>query len=110
MGVVVAATLVSGGSRDDSVRLRYLPESNELRTVVEYGRARDVDVRSLGAPGAIGADPRWLARARPLGPGAPPWARRMYRRSLLVLRAVMDQRSGAVMAGLRDGWEYVWPR
>ncbi|HEY7950007.1 MAG TPA: hypothetical protein VID51_04130 [Solirubrobacterales bacterium] len=110
VAVVLAATLVSGGSREDSVRLRYLPESNELRTVVEYGRARDVDVRSLGAPGAIGADPRWLARARPLGPGAPPWARRMYRRSLLVLRAVTDQRSGAVVAGFRDGWEYVWPR
>jgi hypothetical protein len=34
----------------------------------------------------------------------------MYRRSLLVLRAVTDRRSGAVLAGLRDGWEYVWPR
>jgi hypothetical protein len=34
----------------------------------------------------------------------------MYRRSLLVLQAVTDRRSGAVVAGLRDGWEYVWPR
>jgi hypothetical protein len=110
VAVVLGAALVSGGSREDSVRLRYLPESNELRTVVEYGRARDVDVRSLGAPGAIGADPRWLARARSLGPGAPRWARRMHRRSLLVLRAVTDRRSGAVVAGFRDGWEYVWPR
>ncbi len=110
VAVVLGAALVSGGSREDSVRLRYLPESNELRTVVEYGRARDVDVRSLGAAGAIGADPRWLARARPLGPGAPRWARRLYRRSLLVLRAVTDPRSGAVVAGFRDGWEYVWPR
>lgn len=55
-------------------------------------------------------DPHWLARARPLGPGAPPWARRMYRRSLLILRAMVDPRSGAVVAGRRDGWEYVWPR
>ncbi|HEX5376568.1 MAG TPA: hypothetical protein VFW48_10475 [Solirubrobacterales bacterium] len=110
VAVVLGAALVSGGSREDSVRLRYLPETNELRTVVEYGRARVVDVRSLGAPGAIGDDPRWLARARPLGPGAPRWARRMYRRSLLVLRAVTDRRSGAVVAGFRDGWEYVWPR
>jgi hypothetical protein len=110
VAVVLGAILVSGGSRDDSVRLRYLPESNELETVVEYGRARVVEVRSLGTPGAIGADPGWLARARPLGPGAPPWARRMHRRSLLVLRAVTDRRSGAVVAGFRDGWEYVWPR
>ncbi len=108
--VVLGAVLVSGGSREDSVRLRYLPESNELETVVEYGRARVVDVRSLGTPGAIGLDPHWLARARPLGPDAPPWARRMYRRSLLVLRAVTDRRSGAVVAGFREGWEYVWPR
>ncbi len=110
VAVVLGAALVSGGSRDDSVRLRYLPESNELRTVVEYGRARVVDVRSLGALLAIEGDPRWLARARPLGPDAPPWAQRMYRRSLLVLRAVTDRRSGAVVAGFRDGWEYVWPR
>ncbi len=106
----MGAALVSGGSRDDSVRLRYLPESNELRMVVEYGRARDVDVRSLGAPGAIDAAPRWLALAQPLGSAAPPWAQRMYRRSLLVLRAVTNRRSGAVVAGFREGWEYVWPR
>src|SRR5215204_1023180 len=94
VAVVLAAGLVSGGSREDSVRLRYLPGTNELRTVVEYGRSRIVDVRSLGAPLAIGGDPRWLGRARPLDPGAPRWARRMYRRSLLVLRAVTDPRSG----------------
>lgn len=55
-------------------------------------------------------DPQWLGRARPLGPGAPPWAQRMYRRSLLVLRGLTNQRTGAVVAGPRDGWEYVWPR
>jgi len=55
-------------------------------------------------------DPQWLARARPLGPGAPAWAQRMYRRSLLVLRAMTNPRTGAVVAGRRDGWEYVWPR
>jgi hypothetical protein len=52
----------------------------------------------------------WLGRARPLPPDAPPWAVRMYERSLLVLRALTDQRSGAVAAGARDGWAYVWPR
>lgn len=53
---------------------------------------------------------RWLARARPLGPAAPPWARRLYARSLLTLRALTDSRSGASVAGARDGWAYVWPR
>jgi hypothetical protein len=49
-------------------------------------------------------------RARPLGPGAPHWARRLYRRSLRVLLALTDPRSGAMIAGERDGWDYVWPR
>jgi hypothetical protein len=34
----------------------------------------------------------------------------MYARSLLTLRALTDARSGAVAAGARDGWAYVWPR
>jgi glucoamylase len=59
---------------------------------------------------AAAADRRWLLRSRPLGPGAPGWSRRMYLRSLLVLRALTDRRSGAVAAGARDGWAYVWPR
>lgn len=56
------------------------------------------------------ADRAWLRRARPLGAGAPAWAREMYERSLLTLRALTDRRSGAVAAGARDGWAYVWPR
>ncbi len=59
---------------------------------------------------ATAADRRWLARRRPLAPRAPVWARRMYARSLLVLRALTDSRSGAVAAGARDRWAYVWPR
>jgi len=56
------------------------------------------------------ADRRWLRRARPLAVSAPRWAEAMYERSLLVLRALTDRRSGAVAAGARDGWAYVWPR
>jgi hypothetical protein len=56
------------------------------------------------------ADRRWLRRARSLGAGAPSWATAMYGRSLLVLRALTDRRTGAVAAGARDGWAYVWPR
>jgi hypothetical protein len=45
-----------------------------------------------------------------LGPGAPAWARRLYRRSVRVLIALTDPSSGAMIAGERDGWDYVWPR
>ncbi|HWA53796.1 MAG TPA: glycoside hydrolase family 15 protein, partial [Solirubrobacterales bacterium] len=107
--LAVGAILISGGSRADSVRHQYLAGSNELRTVNRYGSAREVSVRSLGEPRAIRARPAWLARARPLAAGAPAWARRMYRRSLLVLHGLTD-RDGAVIAGAREGWAYVWPR
>ena len=56
------------------------------------------------------SDRAWLVRARTLGDGAPGWARSLYRRSLLALRALTDRRTGAVAAGVRDGWAYVWPR
>ena len=108
--LAIGAVLTSGGSPADSVRQRYLPASNSLRTVSLSGTARTVTVRPLGEPDAIRADPRWLAAARPLGPGAPGWARRMYSRSLLVLCGLTDLRSGAVIAGAREGWAYVWPR
>jgi hypothetical protein len=56
------------------------------------------------------SDRHWLQDSRPVGSGAPPWAREMYKRSLLVLHALTDRRTGAVAAGARDGWAYVWPR
>jgi hypothetical protein len=34
----------------------------------------------------------------------------MYRRSLLALHALTDEHTGAVEAGAREGWNYVWPR
>ena len=108
--LAVGAVLTSGGSRTDSVQQRYLPDSNALRTVSRFGTARTVTVRSLGDPDAVRPDPRWLAAAKPLGPDAPRWARRMYSQSLLVLRALTDPRTGAVIAGARDNWAYVWPR
>jgi hypothetical protein len=112
--IVARARLRDGGSlplwRADSVRQRYLPGSNALRTVAWFGDEKAVVVRRIGGPGAVRADRRWLARARSLGAGAPRWGRAMYRRSLLVLRALTDRRSGAVAAGAREGWVYVWPR
>jgi hypothetical protein len=56
------------------------------------------------------ANQQWLVGSRPLGTDAPRWARRMYERSLLVLHALTDADNGAVAAGARDGWAYVWPR
>ncbi len=108
--VVVGAALASGGSGADSIRQRYLPGSNALKTDARFGRERVVTVRSLGDPGVVQPDPDWLAAARPLGQGAPEWARRMYRQSLLVLHALSNARTGAVLAGAREGWAYVWPR
>jgi glucoamylase len=49
-------------------------------------------------------------RIRPLGRAAPPWAKRLYRRSIRVLVALTDPRTGAMIAGARDGWNFVWPR
>jgi hypothetical protein len=110
VAAVLAVGLVSGGSAGDSVRHEYLPRSNQLRMVVDYGRVRKVDVRSLGKPLSLRPDSAWLGRARPLGGKAPLWASRLYQDSLLVLRAVVDPGTGAAVAGWREGWEYVWPR
>ena len=96
--------------RANSVSQRYLGATNVLRTEARFGDARATIIRSIGGPSAGRAERRWVARARALGAGAPGWARRMYVRSLLVLRALIDQRTGAVAAGVREGWTYVWPR
>ncbi|TMK58535.1 MAG: hypothetical protein E6G51_01930 [Actinobacteria bacterium] len=124
----------------DEVRQRYLPGTNVLRTVAVFGSERvrideaiwgnrlavnptgsAVQLRTNEAGGfvtrspevlakAAAADRRWLARALPLGKAAPPWAVDIYERSLLVLRALTARENGAVAAGARDGWAYVWPR
>lgn len=124
----------------DEVRQRYLPGTNVLRTVARFGSERvqieeairgdelaviadpsSARVRAFEGGGALtrssqvldeaaASDRRWLARARPLGSAAPRWANEMYDRSLLVLRALTSPKNGAVAAGARDGWAYVWPR
>jgi hypothetical protein len=96
--------------RADSVRQRYVPGTNVLRTIAWFGDERRSVVRRAGGAGEIEADRHWLSKARPLGEDAPRWAQAMYRRSLLVLRALTDRRSGAVLAGARDSWAYIWPR
>jgi glucoamylase len=126
--------------RADEVRQRYLPGTNVLRTVARFGSQRvqveeaiwrdqlavvadgaGVRLRAYEADGFVSTSPeilakaaasdrRWLGRALPLGASAPPWAVNMYERSLLVLRALTARENGAVAAGARDGWAYVWPR
>src|SRR5436190_109370 len=125
----------------DSVRQRYLPGTNVLRTVARFGAdwvaveqaargdrlaitvdggSADAELRVNGGRGLLTRSPRvireaaaadrsWLARRRSLGAAAPAWARRMYERSLLVLHG-LTAHNGAVAAGARDGWAYVWPR
>jgi glucoamylase len=111
VAVAVAAVLVSGGSGTDPRAPQFLAISGigsrgSTAVVDAYG-----NVVKLRRPGPEArADRRWVERARPLGAGAPHWAQRMYLRSLLVLRALTDRRSGAVIAGARERWAYVWPR
>jgi len=111
-GAVLAAgaVVLSGGTRAGSVRQEYVAGENVLRVVERVGERHIVWVRSLGDAGVVRGDPRWLSTARPLGSAAPRWAERLYRRSLLVLRALTDERTGAAIAGARDGWRYVWAR
>jgi hypothetical protein len=105
----------------DRIRIEQAAEGGELAIVALGPNSSSVRLR-VNAEGAevtesprvlaeaAASDRNWLARARPLGAGAPAWASRMYERSLLVLRALTDRRSGAVAAGARDDWAYVWPR
>ncbi len=112
-GELACLTQVSGssGSGNDTAG-RAAPRivlDAESRAVAARLRCDDADARRA-IHATAHADRRWLAAADPLGPRAPGWASRMYARSLLTLQALTDRRSGAVAAGARDGWAYVWPR
>lgn len=89
--------VVAKGPHASRVRLRVNAEGGVL-----------TESHSLLAEAAA-SDRRWLRRSSPLGNDAPAWATRMYDRSLLVLHALTSH-NGAVAAGARDGWAYIWPR
>jgi glucoamylase len=59
---------------------------------------------------AVAEGREWLSRSDGLSATAPNWARLMYARSLLTVHALTSAKTGAVAAGARDGWAYVWPR
>jgi hypothetical protein len=119
--------VTSARFRGDRVRLVYAAGRSRLVCLVEADGGARVELRASVAEverrlrcggrmaratirSAEHSDRRWLRRARPLADAAPAWADELYERSLLVLRALTDRRSGAVVAGVRDGWAYVWPR
>jgi Glycosyl hydrolases family 15 len=121
---VVVTTARFGAAR---VRIIYAASDSHLTCLAEADEGLEVEMHSRERDGkrrlrcddraarrtvreASRDDRRWLRRARPLAADAPPWAVAMYERSLLVLRALTDRHSGAVVAGARDGWAYVWPR
>jgi hypothetical protein len=121
---VVVTTARFGKAR---VRLVYAAGRSRLACLVEADGGARVELRSSVAEverrlrcggraaratirSAERSDRRWLRQARPLADAAPVWAVGLYERSLLVLRALTDRRSGAIVAGARDGWAYVWPR
>ncbi len=99
--VLACATRASGG--------RHVAFASPEPALIARLRCDDGQARRIIRE-ATRSDRRWLSGARPLGPAAPAWATGMYRRSLLVLRALTDRSTGAVVAGARDGWAYVWPR
>lgn len=140
LGQSLARTIDVRGPAGEPLRLRLglnLARAGECRSPEATYSAADSGIRVLGWTGrghlvatiicdfdagasagsagevistAADADRRWAERARPLGSGAPEWVTRMRQRSLLVLRALSDRRTGAFAAGARDGWAYVWPR
>jgi hypothetical protein len=124
-GTNVVVTIARFG--EARVRLVYAAGRSRLACLIEADRGARVELRSSVAEverrlrcggraaratvrSAARSDHSWLRQARPLADAAPAWADELYERSLLVLHALTDRRSGAIVAGARDGWAYVWPR
>jgi hypothetical protein len=97
----------------EGIRCARERRADRLTLVCETGQAAPPtpDAAATNVVRSATAEARhWLARSRPLGAGAPAWARSMYERSLLTIHALTSAGTGAVAAGARDGWAYVWPR
>lgn len=106
-----AAESSVGVAVDDEVRCQRTRKPGQLHLLCRVGGAVPVCSGAAAVIREAGRGDRlWMEKARPLGAGAPAWAGAMYERSLLTLRALTDPQTGAVAAGARDGWAYVWPR
>ena len=85
--------------------------SNSSAGRVEERRPRGSAARDLSASAAVehgdGDVARSVACARRRGAGL---GAADVPRSLLTIHALTSTRTGAVAAGARDGWAYVWPR
>jgi hypothetical protein len=90
--------LVCGSGRADS----------PVAAAAARGRVAQVGARVIR--NAAREARQWVARSRSLGTAAPAWTGSMYERSLLTIHALTSRKTGAVAAGARDGWAYVWPR
>jgi hypothetical protein len=107
LATTIAADVPSSLRVDADLGCERRRSGEVLSMACAVGASRPAAAQVIGR--ATVSDRRWLQRVRPLGAGAPAWARGMYDRSLLVLHA-LTARNGAVAAGARDGWAYVWPR
>ena len=85
------------------------PQRGRGRAAGERRRSGADPISRVCIDEAAAADRRWLAAAADSAPAHHRGRRQMYERSLLVLHALTG-RNGAVAAGARDGWAYVWPR
>ena len=107
--LVVGAALASGGSGADSVRQRYLPDANALRTVSRFGGERIVSVASLGNPEVVRPILAGLRRPGRWEPG-----RHRGRGDVFAIAARPARSSppthGRGRCRWARGWAYVWPR
>ncbi len=101
-----------GVTVQEGIRCAQRARAGLLDLICGLGRAVPPvsDAAAVVLRNAVKDGRRWLGRSRELGAGAPRWARAMYLRSLLTVQALTSKRTGAVAAGPRDGWAYVWPR
>ncbi|HEY2055471.1 MAG TPA: hypothetical protein VGH14_16185 [Solirubrobacterales bacterium] len=82
-----------------------------LDLICGFGRAVPPAAAAGDVIAAATAEGRhWLARSPSLNAAAPSWAHALYDRSLLTIHTLTSLATGAVAAGARDGWAYVWPR
>ena len=102
LAAIVAALIAAAASVSGGVEATVPPIVTSIPPPVFDSAAGEGQPRPAALP--------WLRKSRPLGPAAPRWARRLYRRSLLVLRALTDPESGAQVAGATEKWNQVWPR